>query len=122
MSNRDDYRPGNPEYDYWNDKVLYPSLRHDGDVEATTDQHYDPLAANSSTLASMVGSSIALVLLGWGFAGLILILLWLGGSSESFLFQLIFQVSFWGGIGFIVIMSIAGVIMAITEHPHGKSK
>ncbi len=31
MSSSDKYRPGNPEYDYWNDKSLYPSLRNELD-------------------------------------------------------------------------------------------
>ena len=122
MSKAEDYKPGNPEYDYWNDKNLYPSLRHDGDMEERTSQHYNPLEDNSSILRVMVGGSIALTLLGWIFVGLILLLLWIDGESGSFFFQLIFRVSFWGGIGFIVLMSIAGIIMAIAEKIRKNSK
>lgn len=63
----------------------------------------------------MVFGSISLAILGWCFAGLILLLLWVGGLSGEFLFSLVFQISLWGGLGFIVIMSIAGVIMTVIE-------
>lgn len=32
MSQNNDYKPGNPEYDYWNDKHLYLSLEHEKDL------------------------------------------------------------------------------------------
>lgn len=116
MSKPNDYRPGNPEYDFWNDKNLYPSLRHEGDREPEPTP-YDPLEPTneSSTLGTAIGGSIVLTLLGWFFAGLLLLLLWLVGLSGTFLFQLVFRIAFWGGIVFVVIMSILGVIASIVE-------
>lgn len=77
-------------------------------------------ASEPSTLWSMVGGSIGLTIFGWCFVGLILLLLWIGGKSGSWWFPWIWKIAFWGGIGFIVVMSIAGVIMAIAEHRKSK--
>lgn len=74
-----------------------------------------------STLGSMVGGSIILTLLGWCFVGLIMLLFWIGGESGSWWFPWIWRIAFWGGIGFIVVMSIAGVIMAIIEYKEVKN-
>lgn len=77
--------------------------------------------SEASTLGSMVGGSIILTLLGWCFVGLIMFLFWIGGESSSWWFPWIWRITFWGGIGFIVVMSIAGMIMTIVEHKEIKS-
>lgn len=104
------YAHGRQEYDYWNDKNLYPRLRNDTEYS----EHHSS-SSEPSTLASMIFGSIALSLLWWCLAGLILLLLWIGGSSDGFIFQFVYQVSLWGSIGFIIIMSLAGIVMAIIE-------
>ncbi len=81
----------------------------------------DSSASEASTLGSMVGGSVILILLGWCFIGLIMFLFWVGGESGSWWFPWIWRIAFWCGIGFIVVMSIAGVIMAIIEHKEIKS-
>ncbi len=77
--------------------------------------------SNPSTLWSMVGSSIILVIFGWCFIGLLLLLFWIGGESDSWWFPWIWRTVFWGGIGFVVVMSIVGVIMTIIEHQEAKN-
>ena len=79
-----------------------------------------PSANESSTLGSMVGGSIILTILGWCFVGLIVFLFWVGGSSGEWWFPWIWRAAFWLGIGFIVLMSIAGIVMAVTEHRETK--
>lgn len=81
----------------------------------------DSSANETSTLGSMVGGAIILTLLGWCFVGLIIFLFWIGGESGSWWFPWIWRIAFWGGVGFIVVMSIAGVIMTIVEHKEIKS-
>lgn len=75
----------------------------------------------TSTLGSMVSGSIILTILGWCFVGLIMFLFWIGGESGSWWFPWIWRIAFWIGIGFIVVMSITGMIMAIIEHKETKS-
>lgn len=110
---RQGYAVGKQEYDFWNDKDLYPSLR--GDEPEQFQQQSNPLSSDLPTLGTMIGGSIALAILWWAFAGLILLLLWIGGQSDSFWFHLLFQISLWGSIGFIVIMTIIGIITTIAE-------
>lgn len=81
----------------------------------------DPPASETSTLGSMIGGSIAMTLIGWCFVGLILLLSWIGGESGSWWFPWIWRIAFWGGIGFVVIMSIVGIIMAIAEYREAKN-
>lgn len=78
-------------------------------------------ADEPSTLWSMVGSSIILVIFGWCFVGLLLLLFWIGGESDSWWFPWIWRTAFWGGISLVVVMSIAGVIMTIIEHQKTKN-
>lgn len=73
------------------------------------------------TLWSMVGGSIILAIFGWCFAGLLLLLFWIGGESDSWWFPWIWRIAFWGGIGFIVMTSIAGIVMAIIEQREDKN-
>lgn len=72
--------------------------------------------SESFTLGSTIGGSIILTLLGWCFVGLILFLFWIGGSSGEWWFPWTWRLAFWLGIGFMVLMSIAGIVMAIAEH------
>lgn len=81
----------------------------------------NPPMNESSTLWTMIWGSIILTLCGWCFVGLILFLLWFGGESESWWFSWIWHIAFWGGIGFIILMSIAGVVMTISEHYEAKN-
>lgn len=113
------YWEGKQEYDYWNDKNLYPSLRYDG--EKHTEGAYDPLADDTSTFLGMVGGSIALVIVGWCLVGLILFLFWVGGQSGSWWFPWIWRIAFWGGVGFIVMMSIAGIAATAIEYHEAKN-
>ncbi len=108
------YGSGKQAYDFWNDKELYPDLLND------LDTNYSPRPATSSTdgsltLGTMFFGSIALTLLAWAFVGLMLFLLWIGGSAGSFFFNLVFYGALWGGIGFVVVMTVAGIAMAIHE-------
>ena len=73
-------------------------------------------AGESSTLGSMIGGSIILTIFGWCFVGLILLLFWIGGSSGEWWFPWIWRIAFWGGVGFVAVMSVAGIIMKVIEH------
>ncbi len=78
-------------------------------------------ASKTSTLESMVGGSIALTIFGWCFVGLIQLLGWIGGNSGEWWFPWIWRIAFWGGIGFIILMSIIGIIISIAEHNEAKN-
>lgn len=78
-------------------------------------------ASEASTLGAMVGGAMGLTILGWCFVGLILFLFWIGGKSGTWWFPWIWKIAFWGGIGFIVLMSIAGIVMAIIEEREAKN-
>lgn len=107
------YWKGRQEYEFWNDKSLYPDLCHNS--ERAVNKPYNPLADDTSTFLGMVGGSITLAILGWCFVGVILFLLWVGGKSSSWWFPWVWRIAFWGGIGFIAVMSVAGAILAIIE-------
>lgn len=77
-------------------------------------------ASEPSTLWSMIGGSIILVIFGWCFVGLILLLFWIGGESGSWWFPWIWRIAFWGGVGFIVAMSIISIVTAIIEYREAK--
>lgn len=79
-------------------------------------------AGESSTLGSMIGGSIILTIFGWCFVGLILLLFWIGGSSGEWWFPWIWRTAFWGGVGFVVLMSFAGIVIAITEKKNPSEK
>ncbi len=105
---RQGYSRGKQEYDFWNDKELYPSLRYEDETKRDN-QQYDPLAYQTSTPATMIGGSIGLTLVGWSFVGLLLFLFWIGGESGSWWFPWIWRIAFWGGIGFIIVISVIGI-------------
>lgn len=99
MSKNSDYQPGNPEYDYWNDKNLYPSLRHDAEHAPT------PPSAKSGDSKIGFGSLFA-VIFGWIliFAPFAFFFTWEDG---------IVHVIFWGGIVTIIITFIICIYNAI---------
>lgn len=111
---------------YWSGSSSAYDRGYEEGVQAERNRIKNAVSSNSptdesSTLSSMIGGSIALALFGWCFVGLILLLFWIGGSSEEWWFPWIWRIAFWGGIGFIVVISIAGVIMAIAEYREDKN-
>lgn len=122
MSNSNDYNDG-----YWFGKDSWYRDGYEDGVQAERNRIKRELdgaapADESSALWSMVGGSIVLTLLGWCFVGLIIFLFWIGGSSGSWWFPWIWRIAFWGGIGFIILMSIAGVVMTIVEYREAKKR
>lgn len=122
MSNSDDYNNG-----YWFGKDSGYREGYEEGVQAernrikrAMDGSISPVS-EASTLGSMVGGSIALTIFGWCFVGLIQLLGWIGGSSGKWWFPWIWRIAFWGGIGFIVVMSIAGIVMTMFEHREAKN-
>ncbi len=81
----------------------------------------DSSASETSTLGVMVGGSIILTILGWCWVGMIILLFWFVGWGGSWWFPWIWRIAFWLSIGFIVLMSIAGVVMEIIEHYETKN-
>ncbi len=118
MSNHKSYNDGWQD-GYWSADSKYMWGYEDGrrDERERIKRAIDGSSPESetSTLGAMVGGSIILTICGWCFVGLILFLFWIGGESESWWFPWIWRIAFWGGIGFIVLMSIAGIVMAIVE-------
>lgn len=99
-----DYKPGNPEYDYWNDKSLYPSLRHVGDDGFSRSQKIDVETDDGR----VGGGSVLLAVLVWLviFTPFALFSTW-----ENWLVQVIF----WSGVAVVVlvfVMWLYGVIEA----------
>ena len=76
--------------------------------------------SESSTLGSMIGGSIILTIFGWFWVGLIIFLFWIGGCSGEWWFPWIWRIAFWAGVGFIVLMSIGGVVMTAMEEYEAK--
>lgn len=114
MSN-DDYKPGNPEYDYWNDKNLYPSLRHEGDEGYEHDApHHSPRSFNAPEDTKIGAGAVFVVMLGWMFifAPFALFLSW-----KHWLVQIIF----WGGIVLTVLTFILWLCGAIQEYYQDKN-
>ena len=100
MSKSDDYKPGNPEYDYWNDKNLYPSLRHDEDFQ---------LAQSTELDDSKVG-------FGTVFLAIFVWLLFLAPAAVFTTWEnWLFQVVFWGGGAVILILFIVCLYNAYQE-------
>ncbi len=117
MSNSNDYNNG-----YWFGKDSGYHEGYEEGVQAERNRIKRAVegsnsfpASESSTLGSMIGGSIILTLLGWSFVGFILLLLWIGGSSGEWWFPWIWRIAFWLGIGFIVLMSIGGIVMTAME-------
>lgn len=103
MSKHDDYKPGNPEYDFWNDKNLYPSLCHKEDSR--------PHPTNNNEDSTVSAGSIFLVTFVWIFilAPLTIFFTW-----EDWIIQVIF----WGGIIVIILVFAAWIHDAIEKEKH----
>ncbi len=109
MLKNEDYRPGNPEYDYWNDKNLYPSLRGDEDNFQSKGN-----ATSSSEDAGIGFGSVFVAIFGWMFvfAPLAFFFTW-----EDW----IVQVVFWGGIAIILLIFVVAFYNAVQEEKRKKS-
>lgn len=102
MTKNDKYEPGNPEYDYWNDKNLYPDLRHDDEISPSSQQN---AAQNDSKVSA---GSIFLVVFIW--------LLILAPFALFFTWSdWIVQVVFWVGAMAIILVFIAWFYRIIKE-------
>lgn len=116
MSNSNDYNNG-----YWAGSDSGYHRGYEDGVRAEHDRAKRALDGNSftnepATLGTMIFGSIILTLCGWCFVGIFLFLFWITGSSESWWFPWVWRITYWGGIGFIVIMSITGIITTVTKH------
>lgn len=95
--NDDDYYgPGNPEYDFWNDKNLYPDLRNDYD-DCGGGSKPGEMTGPSDTKVG--GGTVFLTVFGWLFlmAPLALFFTW-----EDW----IIQVVFWGGAAIVMLLVV----------------
>lgn len=118
MSNSNDYNNG---YQFGKDSGYREGYEEGVQAERnrikrTIDGGSSSLVSESSALGSMVGGSIIMIIFGWCFVGLIMLLFWIGGSSGEWWFPWIWRIAFWLGVGFIVLMSIVGIVMTIAEH------
>lgn len=125
MSNSEDYNKGY-QAGYWfgNDDAYRQGYEEGRQAEHNrikrTIDGNSP-TNESSPLWSMISCSVILTLCGWCAIGLILFLFWIGGCSGSWWFPWIWRITFWCGIGFIVLMSIAGVVATIDEEHETKN-
>lgn len=125
MSNKEDYEDGYRNGYWFGHDDAYQRGYEEGQqaehdrIKRAIDS--DSSENESSTLGSMIGTSITLTILGWCFAGLLSLLCWIGGDSDSWWFPWIWRIAFWGGIGFIVLMSIVGVAGTIMEQHEAKN-
>ncbi len=102
MSKHNEYKPGNPEYDYWNDKNLYPSLRYDESHLRT--QRPTELDNPKVGLGAVVLAVFVWILI---FAPVALFLTW--GNWLT-------QVIFWGGWVIIMLIFVMWACSAIEEY------
>lgn len=101
MSKNGEYKPGNPEYDYWNDKNLYPSLRHD--------KEYSQSQQSTGFDNSKVGfGSVFFAIFVWlaAFAPFAFFLNWKNWIT---------QVIFWVGLVIVALLFIMWVYDAVEE-------
>lgn len=107
---RHGYRVGQQEYDYWNDKNLYPDLRNDDGIEQSR-------AGQSADLDdARVGlGSVFVAMFGWMvvFAPFALFFTWQ---------DWVVQVVFWGGAAVIVLVFLLWLYGAIEEERGKKGK
>ena len=102
-SRNDEYRPGNPEYDYWNDKNLYPSLQHKEDY-------------SRSQQSSSLSDSDSKVGLGSVFLTIFMWLLIFAPFALFFTWKdWIIQVIFWGGIAIVILVFLLWLHSAVKE-------
>lgn len=111
MSKSNTYKPGNPEYDFWNDKNLYPDLKNDADYAAqpASQSGNQPYPENHKT----------------GFGTVFLIAcLWLLFLAPFALFFTwedgIVQAIFWGGLTLILITWALALYNACRDYKRKK--
>ena len=111
VTNINDYKPGNPEYDYWNDKNLYPSLKHGEDDIFSHSQNSD-MNLDETRLSA---GTVFLVTFVWLliFAPFALFSTW-----ENWLVQVVF----WGGVIIIILTFAIWLYGAIEEEQQNKRK
>ncbi len=110
MANINDYKPGNPEYDYWNDKNLYPSLKHEEDNIISQSQNSDTNLDDTR----LSGGTVFLVTFVWLliFAPFALFSTW-----ENWLVQVVF----WGGVVVVMLVFTAWFYEVIKEERESKN-
>lgn len=110
MAKNCNYKPGNPEYDYWNDKSLYPSLRHVRDDGFSRPQKVSVEVDDGE----VGGGSVLVVFFVWLmiFAPFALFLTW-----ENWLVQVIF----WSGVAVVVLVFVMWLREAIKEEYKSKN-
>ena len=103
------YNAGKQEYDYWNDKDLYPSLRHEGDDGFLRSQK----ASAEVDDGKVGGGSVLLAVFVWLliFAPPALFLTW-----ENW----IVQVVFWGGMAVVMLVFVVWLYGMIEEERRSK--
>lgn len=106
MLRKDDYKPGNPEYDYWNDKNLYPSLRNDGG-DLRPAQSTD-IGEGKIGFGTVFATFFMWILIFVPFA---LFCTW-----EDWIVQIVF----WGGMVVIIVIFVISIYNAIQEEKHKK--
>ncbi len=111
-SNRDysnGYNAGKQEYDYWNDKNLYPSLRHEED-----DGFSRPKGSADVGDGRVSGGSVFLTVFVWLliFAPFALFSTW-----ENWLVQVVF----WGGVVVVMLVFTAWFYEVIKEERESKN-
>lgn len=90
MSNNN-YKPGNPEYDFWNDKNLYPDLRNDYDDRPQPKQ---PVVPSNTKVG---GGTVFFVIFAWIF--------FMAPFALFFTWQdWIVQIIFWGGLTVVLLV------------------
>lgn len=106
MSKNHNYKPGNPEYDFWNDKNLYPDLRNDADY-ATQPTSKAPEEHKTSF------GTVFLVTFLWllFFAPFALFCTWENAIAQTV---------FWGGLALILITCAVAFYNAFQDYKRKK--
>lgn len=105
------YNAGKQEYDYWNDKDLYPSLRHEGDDGFSRSQ----TASAGADGGRVSGGSVLVAVFVWLmiFAPFAVLSTW-----ENWLVQLVF----WGGLAVVMLVFVMRLCGAIEEERRSKTR
>lgn len=104
------YNTGKQEYDYWNDKDLYPSLRHEGDEGFSQSQ----TARAGADGGRVGGGSVLVAIFVWLmiFAPFAVLSTW-----ENWLAQLVF----WGGLAVVMLVFAMWLYGSIEEERRSKN-
>lgn len=112
MSKTYNYKPGNPEYDFWNDKNLYPDLKNDADYPAPDTSSHPASSTRTAQTPEDHKTSFSTVFL--------VTFLWLPLFAPFALFftweDSIVQIIFWGGITAIIITYALAFYNAYQDH------